>query len=41
MRNQLLRDSDWAAMAHSLEVRMPFVDKMLFDQLATQIITPP
>ena len=26
MRNQLLRDADWAGMAHSLEVRVPFVD---------------
>ena len=26
MRHQLLRDSDWASMAHSLEVRVPLVD---------------
>jgi asparagine synthase (glutamine-hydrolysing) len=26
MRNQLLRDSDWASMAHSLELRVPLVD---------------
>lgn len=26
MRNQLLRDSDWAGMAHSLEIRVPYVD---------------
>jgi asparagine synthase (glutamine-hydrolysing) len=26
MRNQLLRDTDWASMAHSLEVRVPLVD---------------
>ncbi|HUI44634.1 MAG TPA: asparagine synthase (glutamine-hydrolyzing) [Nitrospirota bacterium] len=26
MRNQLLRDSDWASMAHSIELRVPFVD---------------
>ena len=26
MRNQLLRDIDWAGMAHSLEIRTPFVD---------------
>jgi asparagine synthase (glutamine-hydrolysing) len=26
MRCQLLRDSDWAGMAHSLEIRVPFVD---------------
>jgi asparagine synthase (glutamine-hydrolysing) len=26
MRNQLLRDSDWAGMAHSLEIRTPIAD---------------
>ncbi len=26
MKNRLLRDSDWAGMAHSLEIRVPFVD---------------
>lgn len=26
MRQQLLRDSDWAGMAHSLEIRVPLVD---------------
>jgi len=26
MKNQLLRDADWAGMAHSVEIRMPFVD---------------
>jgi asparagine synthase (glutamine-hydrolysing) len=26
MRNQLLRDSDWTGMAHSLEIRVPMVD---------------
>jgi asparagine synthase (glutamine-hydrolysing) len=26
MRNQLLRDADWAGMANSLEIRTPFVD---------------
>lgn len=26
MRNQLLRDSDWASMAHSVELRLPLVD---------------
>ena len=29
MRNQLLRDSDWASMAHSLELRVPLVDRWL------------
>lgn len=26
MRNQLLRDSDWASMAHGIELRVPFID---------------
>lgn len=26
MRNQLLRDTDWAGMAHSIEIRVPFLD---------------
>lgn len=26
MRNQLLRDSDWAGMAHSIEIRTPLAD---------------
>jgi asparagine synthase (glutamine-hydrolysing) len=30
MRNQLLRDADWAGMAHSLEIRTPLVDVDLF-----------
>ena len=30
MRNQLLRDADWASMAHSLEIRVPLVDIELF-----------
>lgn len=30
MRNQLLRDCDWASMAHSLELRVPLVDVELF-----------
>jgi asparagine synthase (glutamine-hydrolysing) len=30
MRNQLLRDADWASMAHSLELRVPLVDVELF-----------
>ena len=38
MRNQLLRDADWASMAHSLEVRVPLVDAKLLRNLAS--ITP-
>jgi asparagine synthase (glutamine-hydrolysing) len=34
MRNQLLRDADWASMAHSLEVRVPLVDAVLLENLA-------
>src|SRR5262249_13117102 len=34
MRNQLLRDTDWASMAHSLEVRVPLVDTKLLSHLA-------
>jgi len=34
MRNQLLRDTDWASMAHSLEVRVPLVDSKLLRSLA-------
>ena len=29
MKNQLLRDADWAGMSHSLEIRVPFVDVQL------------
>ncbi len=34
MRNPMLRDSDWAGMAHSLEIRVPFVDVELLAKLA-------
>lgn len=34
MRNQLLRDADWAGMAHSLEIRVPLVDWQLLKELA-------
>lgn len=34
MRNQLLRDTDWASMAHSVEVRVPLVDSVLLTRLA-------
>ena len=34
MRNQLLRDTDWASMAHSLEVRVPLVDAVLLRAVA-------
>lgn len=34
LRNQLLRDTDWAGMAHSLEVRTPLVDSQLLARVA-------
>ena len=34
MRNQLLRDSDWAGMGHSVEIRVPFVDVDLLKSIA-------
>lgn len=34
MRNQLLRDADWAGMAHSLEIRTPLVDFDLLKALS-------
>jgi|LauGreSuBDMM15SN_2_FD.fasta_scaffold02587_4 asparagine synthase (glutamine-hydrolysing) len=33
LRNQLLRDSDWASMAHSVELRTPLVDAWLLKDL--------
>jgi asparagine synthase (glutamine-hydrolysing) len=39
LRNQLLRDTDWASMAHSLEVRTPLVDVTLLRQLAGPLAT--
>jgi asparagine synthase (glutamine-hydrolysing) len=38
MRNQLLRDTDWAGMAHSLEVRTPLVDATLLEELAPLLV---
>jgi len=37
MRNQLLRDTDWASMAHSLEVRVPMVDISLFRSILPMV----
>lgn len=33
LKNQLLRDSDWASMAHSVELRTPLVDSFLLQQI--------
>jgi asparagine synthase (glutamine-hydrolysing) len=37
MRNQLLRDADWAGMAHGIEIRVPLVDTKLLKSLAPVI----
>ena len=39
MRNQLLRDADWASMAHSLEIRTPLVDWRLIQGLAPMLVS--
>ena len=43
LRGQLLRDMDWAGMAHSLEIRVPLVDVGLYRLLAPLVVsnTPP
>jgi asparagine synthase (glutamine-hydrolysing) len=38
MRNQLLRDTDWASMAHSLEVRVPLVDLVFLRRCAPHLL---
>ena len=38
LRDQLLRDIDWAAMAHSLEVRVPLVDIFLLQAIAPTVL---
>jgi asparagine synthase (glutamine-hydrolysing) len=40
LRNQLLRDADWAGMAHGLEIRTPLVDVALFRALAPLLAGP-
>jgi asparagine synthase (glutamine-hydrolysing) len=37
LRNQLLPDSDWASMAHSLELRTPLVDANLLGTLGSLV----
>jgi asparagine synthase (glutamine-hydrolysing) len=37
MRNQLLRDTDWTSMAHSLEVRVPLVDAVLLQSCGAKL----
>jgi asparagine synthase (glutamine-hydrolysing) len=41
MRNQLLRDADWAGMAHSLEIRVPLVDIVLLRKIAPLLASSP
>jgi asparagine synthase (glutamine-hydrolysing) len=41
MRGQLLRDSDWAGMAHSLEIRVPLVDMELLRTVAPTLAANP
>jgi asparagine synthase (glutamine-hydrolysing) len=40
LRNQLLRDTDWASMAHGLEVRVPLVDPILLRSVAELTACP-
>ena len=40
MKNQLLRDTDWASMAHSLEVRVPLVDHVLLGAVGPAMSRP-
>jgi asparagine synthase (glutamine-hydrolysing) len=39
MRNQLLRDTDWTGMAHSLEIRVPLVDRILTEEVVGLAVT--
>jgi asparagine synthase (glutamine-hydrolysing) len=41
MRNQLLRDTDWATMTHSIEVRVPFVDWELWRRVTPLLSSAP
>lgn len=39
MRHQLLRDADWAGMAHGIEIRVPLVDVPLLKSVAPAFAT--
>jgi asparagine synthase (glutamine-hydrolysing) len=42
MRNQLLRGTDWASTAHSLEIRLPLVDAtLLLAPISSKLQTDP
>jgi glycosyltransferase involved in cell wall biosynthesis len=40
MRNQLLRDADWAGMSQGVEIRVPFVDATVLRALAPMLAGP-
>lgn len=40
MRHQLLRDADWASMAHGLELRTPLVDRGFIEAILPVIVAP-
>ncbi len=40
LRHQLLRDADWAGMAHGVEIRVPLVDTWLQDQVRSRDFEP-
>ena len=41
MRSRLLRDTDWASMAHGIEVRAPLVDSVLLAEVAETLAGAP
>ena len=41
MRHQLLRDTDWASMDHSVEVRTPLVDTEVLRQVVPLLLSQP
>lgn len=40
MRDRLLRDADWAGMAHSIEIRVPFVDPVFLANVLPSLGEP-
>jgi asparagine synthase (glutamine-hydrolysing) len=40
LRHQLLRDADWAGMAHGVEIRVPLVDPLLRDEMEARGFEP-
>jgi len=40
MRDRLLRDGDWAGMAHSIEIRVPFVDPVFLANALASLGAP-